>query len=279
MNAEGVRGPGISGRQSGSRLTIEATRTQLRIGHDHLGVGRDRVPCFRALPLVESAALAESADRPPSGHSIALIPTQAMLLDGDHIEVQVKLGPGARLSIVEVSGMVAYPGDDSGASYGTHIDLAEDARLIWKSMPLVIADGAHLERHMSIKLAENARACLRETLVLGRSGESGGWLRALTQADDPEGPVLREDFLADGSHRLPGLTGAAKVVDQLLLLGVDPPPSPTPAESTILTLARPGRLARELLTSAHQTHLGALAETYAALAFDPWNTPRSTARF
>jgi urease accessory protein len=265
MNAEGVRGPGISGRQSGSRLTIEATRSQLRIGHDHLGVDRDRVPCFRALPLAESAAPAESADRPPPGHSIALIPTQAMLLDGDHIEVRVKLGPGARLSIVEVSGMVAYPGDGSGASYGTHLDLAEDARLVWKSMPLVIADGAHLERRTSVNLAEGSRACLRETLVLGRSGETGGRLSATTQADDSQGPVLREHFLADGSHRLPGLTGSAKVVDQLLLLGVDPPSSPTPPESTILTLARPGRLARELLANAHQTHLEALAETYAAL--------------
>ncbi len=71
-----------------------------------------------------------------------------------------------------------------------------------------------------------AVACLRETLVLGRTGETGGAIRStLSVARRATRLLLVEDLdLTDpGTTSLPGLIGAARVLDTVALLGMQRP--------------------------------------------------------
>ncbi|MDR1711345.1 MAG: urease accessory protein UreD [Propionibacteriaceae bacterium] len=230
-------------------LELEAERGHLRI----TGAANDAAD--KVAPFV-----ARVVNGAPGTLSVALIPTQAILLDGDWIEVAVRVGARTKLEIVEVAGVVAYPGDGLGAAYTTRISVGNAGALVWKAMPLVVADGARLERLTTVTLGKGATACLRETLVLGRSGEQGGWLRATTRVDDPAGPVLREQLLADGRHRLPGIMGAAKVLDQAMLVGADP----AETDPAWLKLARPGVVARALTDAAHRAKLDPVFDAWAA---------------
>jgi urease accessory protein len=43
-----------------------------------------------------------------SGARIGLVATEALLLGGDHIDIEIDVGPGAWLELVETAGTVAY---------------------------------------------------------------------------------------------------------------------------------------------------------------------------
>ena len=86
-------------------------------------------------------------------------------------------------------------------------------RLVWHGEPFVVAEGADVQRTPSVELAAGASVVLRETLVLGRSGEAPGRLRSRTEVRREGAPVLLEELDARvgmGPHR---------VLDQVLHLG------------------------------------------------------------
>ncbi|HET9648616.1 MAG TPA: urease accessory protein UreD [Microlunatus sp.] len=184
---------------------------------------------------------------------IALVGQTALLLGGDRVELDIRVGPGARLELTEVAGTVAYDGRGHAASWCTRIRLATGAELVWAGEPFVISDGADVTRETRIEAAGGATAALRETLVLGRSGEAGGRLRSRTAVFRDERPVLLEDLLLDPvDRRGPGLLGSARVLDSLLELGLDHPGDPddrpaAPSGTARFRLAEPGaRLTRYL---------------------------------
>ena len=200
----------------------------------------------------------------PDEVQVVLVPTMAQLLDGDHLDVRVVVEPGLRLRIVEVSGMVTYPGTGAGASYRSSMKVGAGAAVVWLAQPFVLAARSSVLRETTVSLDAGATACLREILVLGRSGEPSGAARISTRIDDADGPLLVEDLELGRVHVLPGILGAAKVVDQVLLAGVRPQ---VPHPDTFM-LAGPGALNRRLAASAHAAAADALAEDWAALAFD-----------
>ncbi|MDQ1537044.1 MAG: urease accessory protein, partial [Actinomycetota bacterium] len=113
------------------------------------------------------------------GHSsarVALVAESALLLAGDLVEVDVSVGPFAELDLVEPSGTIAYDMRGGSASWRVRVRLAEGSRLRWQGKPFVLAQGAKVDRDVQIDLQTGATATLRETLVLGRSGEPGGRL-------------------------------------------------------------------------------------------------------
>ena len=91
---------------------------------------------------------------------------------------------------------------------------------------------------LALALAGAARCVLRETLVLGRQGEAGGWLRSRTEAYRDGRPIWLEehDLDPDGIRNLPGLLGPARVIDSLVSLG--PPPEAVPRRPGELSAAR-----------------------------------------
>ncbi|HMR49995.1 MAG TPA: urease accessory protein UreD [Arachnia sp.] len=194
---------------------------------------------------------------------VVLVPTMALLLDGDHIELRVSVGAGTRLRVVEISGTVAYSGPGNGASYLTTAEVGPGGALAWLGQPFVLAAGSQVRRSTTVSLEEGATACIREILVLGRTGEESGTGRIATRIDDETGPLLVEELAIGTAHRLPGILGRAKVLDQITLVGTDPRES----HPDTLRLAGRGAVNRRLAASAHLTAEDDLAESWAAHAF------------
>lgn len=185
---------------------------------------------------------------------VALVAEGALLLADDLIEVDVSVGPGAALDLVEPSGTVAYDMRGGSARWHVRVHLAENAQLRWHGKPFVVADGADVNREIRIDLAVGATAMLRETLVLGRSGERGGSLTQRTRVSHAGQPLLVEDLVL-GAHRPPtGLLGPWRVVDTASVLGrrADDIPNTLVGEGAHrFDLEGPGTLIRSLSGQAH----------------------------
>jgi urease accessory protein len=154
---------------------------------------------------------------------IGLVATTALLLAGDEVELEVEVGPGASLELFDAAGTVAYHGRGRSAAWRTTVVLAEGARLRYEGAPFVVADGADVERSLELGLDPTASVWLRETVVLGRSGEVGGRLRSLMAITVDGRHVLLEDQLLDpaGIRRSPGMLGSHRVLDTVLAVGTD----------------------------------------------------------
>jgi urease accessory protein len=172
---------------------------------------------------------------------VALVQSRASILGGDEVVLEVALGPGARLELVELGATVAHHARDRGpARLDVALDLAGDAALVWSAQPLVAAAGCALERRCLVTLAAGARALLRDTLVLGRAREEPGAVRSRLRALHDGRPLLDEELDTTRALRSPVVAGGARVLDGLTLLGVADPEPPR----NVMTLARPGALWR-----------------------------------
>ncbi|AXK44230.1 urease accessory protein UreD [Brachybacterium saurashtrense] len=212
--------------------------------------------------LLQARTVSRGADR---AH-VALVAGGAMLVGGDRIAVEVEVAEGCALELEDVGGTLAYPGEGRRSAFDVRIRLERGARLIWRAHPFVVADGAAVDRRLELSVAEGASACLRETLVLGRTGERGGTLRAGLHARTPAAaPLLCEELDLDGARPVTGVMGAHRVLDSVLLLGARPAPeAAVPSGVSVLHLHRRGALARILAHDAHATGLDPLMEEWAA---------------
>lgn len=193
--------------------------------------------------------------RGPAQAHVGLTSAEMILLDADRVHLEVTVGPGCTLHLEDIGGMVAYPRrhpETPGppAEWRVTVHVEEDARLIWEGLPFVVAQNADVLRRTEVTLGTGARALIRETLVWGRSGETGGRLRSITHAADDEGDLLLEDLRADAASPDPGVLGDHRVMDSLTALGFEPETSPGD-----LLLEQPGALARHLDSETHRSPL------------------------
>jgi urease accessory protein len=192
--------------------------------------GTPEVPLLR--PMLVDSAVASAR--------VSLVPEGAMLLAGDRISLEVEVGPGARLELVEPAGTVAYDMRGRDASWDVRVVLREDAVLVWHGEPFVAAAGSRTRRRTDVTLAPGAVLALRETLVLGRYGEPPGEVSQQLTATGSDGRPLLVEELVLGSHR---------VVGSVLLLGAVVPPDEAVADR--FELERGGTLWRRLGREAH----------------------------
>ncbi|MFJ3145429.1 urease accessory protein UreD [Streptomyces halstedii] len=183
------------------------------------------------------------------GLHVALVGTTAGLLAGDDLRIRITVGPGARLHVVEPAGLVAYDHRGGTSAWRAGVEVAEGGELTWESRPFVVSSGATVSRAMDVTLAPGARMLWRDTLVLGRSGERGGRVRATTRAVHDGRELLVEDLdLTDPDVReLPGILGPHRVIGAVTALGADPGGPPHPSRTA---LAGPGAQVRLLDTRA-----------------------------
>ncbi|MFD3508748.1 urease accessory protein UreD [Nocardia sp. NPDC058666] len=181
---------------------------------------------------------------------IALVGCCAMLVAGDRLELDIAVGAGVELELVEPSGTVAYNARGGNASWTARVTVACGGVLRWQAAPLVISEGADLTRCITIDLAEDARAVSSEVVVLGRSGERGGALRSSQHVTYAAAPLLVEELdLTDPELRsCPGILGDYRVIGTVAIFGHRPDTLPSP---TATYLAGPGALARVLSHAAH----------------------------
>lgn len=247
--------PDLAGASPVARTTVTverapgAARVRMRVDSDVLR------PAVRPMLL----------DRSEAGARVSLVPDGALLLAGDHVALEITVGAGARLELMEPTGTVAYAMSGGSASWDVAITLAEDAALVWAGEPFVVAAGARVRRRTVVSAAEGARLALRETTVLGRYGEGPGVVDQTWQADAPAGTVLAEDLHLGAASSLPGLLGPHRVLTGVVLLGCDAPVEEASADR--YDLDGGGVLWRRLAGDAHAASLaGAWACARCAVA-------------
>ena len=190
---------------------------------------------------------------------IAVAAAGMVLLGGDHVHIEVDVADGCTLEIEDVGGTVAYPGARS--SWTLKVRIGAGGTLLWHGLPFVVTDGADAERRSSLVLESDARAVLRETLVLGRHGEQGGRLVSALAASDSGGPILLERLEADGRAPQPGVLGSNRVVDAVIAVGFRPPARPDDLE-----FDRSGSMARHLSDHTHGSPLDRVWDTWVSHA-------------
>lgn len=179
---------------------MEVTPTSCRLTSDLLAARRLRSPD----PVVR----------------VALVATQALLLAGDHVRISVSVAGPVELEVVETAGTVAYDMRGGTARWDVDVTLADGARLTWLGEPFVVAAGASVDRSTTLTLTGGATATLRESLVLGRTGETGGALRTTTRASYDGVPVLVEDLdLSPDGRGGPAVLGPHRCLDSITTLG------------------------------------------------------------
>jgi urease accessory protein len=187
---------------------------------------------------------------------VALLATTALLLGGDTVELDVEVRAGACLDLFDVAGTVAYSGRGVPAGWHVRVTVAEGATLRYAGEPFVVADGADVTRTLDLDVGAGGGVLLRDTVVLGRSGERGGRLRSRTSVCVGGAPVLREDqdLDPDRDRCAPGLLGPHRVLDTVLRLGPGLPP-PVDAVSYAL-VGGAGTVTRWLGSSLAESPLG-----------------------
>lgn len=186
---------------------------------------------------------------------VALVAEGALLLDGDDIAVEVTVAEGVSVEVVEPAGTVAYDMRGGRARWAVTVAVADGADLLWCGQPLVISSGAEVTRTLDVELGAGASALLRETLVLGRSGERGGRACQRTRITALGRPVLVEDLDVDGASPRVGVLGRHRVVDTLVVLGRRAPEIMLPHGVQRLDLAAEATLLRAIGSQVHESHL------------------------
>ncbi|UDY25208.1 urease accessory protein UreD [Nocardioides sp. Kera G14] len=222
--------------------SISVTRPEeggrVSVVHRALG-GPDR-------PVIRPVVLTSDTD----GARVSLVPEGALLLAGDVVRLDIEVGPGATLELMEPAGTVAYDMRGGSASWDVHIHIASAGRLVWHGEPFVVASGAVVRRHTTVTLGQSARLALRETLVLGRHDETGGRVDQRLEVVTEGGQPLLVDALDTTGHPL--AWGDHRAMTSVLMLGAD-------LEETVggtrFELEAGGMLVRSLTGEAHTAEL------------------------
>ncbi len=195
-----------------------------------------------------------------SSARVALVAGGALLLGGDAVRINVVVGKGCTLALEDIGGTVAYNADGERSTWTGDVVVEAGGVFLWHSLPLVVADGANVARTMRITLAATARTCLRETIVLGRVGETGGRIHQRTDITIDGRPVFIEELVIGDGIDIPGVIGANRVLDSVLVAGTRGPATPPPVR--VLEFEAAGSLARHIGMSTHTSPLDAVWENW-----------------
>ncbi|MFH9266763.1 urease accessory protein UreD [Streptomyces sp. NPDC017546] len=168
------------------------------------------------------------------GARVGLLATQALLLAGDDVRIEVDVAPGAWLDIVETTGTVAYEGE-APSSWAIDATVGDEGLLTWAGKPFVVSDGIATHRDTRIRLHGTGRILMQEKIVLGRAGQTGGDLTTSLNATDDTGPVQVEHLdLTRQTRSMPGMLGNLRSMDTVTALGWSPEPvgKPEPEAGT-----------------------------------------------
>lgn len=151
-----------------------------------------------------------------------LVRTQAGPLAGDRDRVEIRVEAGT-LRIEPVAATVALPGPERTV-LELDVEIGPGARLELEDAPLVVAAGADVLRTTTIRLAAGATALVRDLVILGRAGEGVGRLESVLRAEGPDGPILHDALRVDpatwGEDAHVALPPGHRALGSLIELGV-----------------------------------------------------------
>jgi urease accessory protein len=166
---------------------------------------------------------------------VAIVPTQAGPLDGDHDIVRLHVGPGATLVTVPIAATLALPGH---CRLELEATVEAGGRLVLDEPPLIVAEGATVTRRTRVVLGPGAVAAIRDVVVMGRNGEGRGRLDAELRATLEGRPLLHDALRLGRGHadEHVALAPGHRTVGTACLLGE--------RDEEEATLAGPGALRR-----------------------------------
>ena len=166
---------------------------------------------------------------PGAGARVVLVQSRALLLSGDLVQVSVRVGAGAALSVSEIGATIAHH-VRGGAPARLSVDAVVEpgGRLEWFGSPLVLASGSALTRATAIALAAGARLLLAEAVALGRARQEPGELVARTRIVAAGEPLLDEtiDTRERSVLRSPVVADASQLLGAVTIAGVRDPDPP-----------------------------------------------------
>lgn len=246
-------------RGTARATTLAVTPTDGRVHVRISTPGDPAAPCLRPMLLDSGARHAR----------VALVPDGALLLAGDAVRLDIEVGQGIRLELVEPAGTVAFDMRGGDASWDVRLRLARDATVVWAGEPFVVASGARVRRSTTVDMEPGARLLVRETIVMGRHGERGGHLEQVWSAHGLGGvPLLVEETILDDRSDRPGILGGHRALGTVVGLGVAV--DPEVCHEGRLDLECGGTVWRGL---AHEAHRAVPPDAWrAALAACPQNS-------
>jgi urease accessory protein len=151
-------------------------------------------------------------------------------IGGDQLGLRISVGAGAFLRMRTAAAAIALPGPDGLQSVlRITADVGAGARLEYLPEPVVVSAGARHATIIRVTLAEGASLLLRDELLLGRHGETGGVCRTELQVSYAGRPLLRQSLEVSGADAVtmgPALLAGHRAVGTALW--VDPAAGETP---------------------------------------------------
>jgi urease accessory protein len=192
------------------------------------GAGRTRVSTLRSeAPLILRPALPK-APEPWAAHAddvarVSLTAGAGGPVGGDELHLQVRVGAGSALVLSEISPTLVLPGPHGGQSrLRVDIEVGAGATLIWLPEPVIAARDCDHVTEVRVELDEQARLFLREELLLGRHGETGG--RVVQRISIRRGglPLYRADLeLGTPAAGTPAVAGGHRAVGSTVVVEPD----------------------------------------------------------
>lgn len=184
--------------------------------------------------------------------TVYLVGAAAGPLGGDDLELDLEVGPGARLAIRSVATTLTLPGDGASrftvrarVGAGGHLDFAPE--------PTVAAAGCHHRAAAAITLAEGATLRWFEELVLGRHREEPGRHSSRIDVTRDGAPLLRHELRLDDPARYSTgpVLGTARAAGSVVLVGPGLRSNATTEEGlAVLPLSRSGVLVSAIAPDA-----------------------------
>jgi urease accessory protein len=145
-------------------------------------------------------------------------------IGGDELDLRISVGAGAFLRVRTAAAAIALPGPEGLESVlRITADVGAGARLEYLPEPVVVSAAALHATIIRVKLAEGASLLLRDELLLGRHGETGGAARSVLNVDYAGRPLLRQSLEVSGADAVamgPALLAGQRAVGTALW--VDP---------------------------------------------------------
>jgi len=190
----------------------------------------------------------------PGGPELVLIGAAAGLLEGDTVTIDLRLGPGARLTVRTAAATLAHPCPHGGWTEMTvTAALGPGAVLAWLPEPLVACGGCSHRSRSTVDLGEGAAAVWYEACALGRSGERAGAVQLRLDVTLAGRPLLRDGLRYPDGAETPAVLAGHRHTGSVHLLGRRASSSSCPTgtpSAPLLQLAGPGTTARAVAADA-----------------------------
>lgn len=193
--------------------------------------------------LPQIHAVGALAARRTGVDTVHMIGTAATPLGGDHLEISIVVGAGARLEVRSVAATIALPGRQSLKSFAHwHFEVGAGGELDFDPEPTVVAGGAEHETRTTVVLAAGARIRLRERVQIGRIGEDHGYWSGELNADIGDVPLLRHRLDLGGDSVTDDALSGPRALESVLTYPDDRGAQTTGMDAALLPLAAGGTL-------------------------------------